>query len=199
MTVSHTTSQSRNVWMSALALGVLTLIWGVLVLVWPEKSIEAASIFFAAYLVGSGIAQIVFAVTLGFPEEPRALLFINGALSLVLGLFAFQMFEQDDMSWMLLSIWTGVAFIFGGMAAIAMAIESGNLPGQGWLVFMGAMSVIAGLVVQLWPVESMSAITYVVGIWLCILGITEIVWALRARQVINDTERGMGAAASAAR
>jgi hypothetical protein len=49
----------RDLWKTVLALGVLTLILGVLVLVWPGISILVAAVLFGAFLVVSGIAVVV--------------------------------------------------------------------------------------------------------------------------------------------
>lgn len=59
MTTVETPPQLRHVWKAMLAWGVLTLILGVVVLVWPGKSILAAAVLFGIYLVASGIAQVV--------------------------------------------------------------------------------------------------------------------------------------------
>lgn len=52
-----------RLWTATLVSGVVTALLGVLVLVWPGKSLIAASALFGAYLLISGIAQVVFAST----------------------------------------------------------------------------------------------------------------------------------------
>lgn len=114
MTTREAPNLFCHVWKSVLAWGVLTSILGVLVLVWPGKSILVAAVLFGVYLLGSGIAQLIFAFTLDVSGGERVLLFISGALSIVLGVLAFRHFEEG---WpiLLLAIWIGVAFIFQGL------------------------------------------------------------------------------------
>src|SRR6476659_10509675 len=57
----------------------------------------------------------------------------------------------DGYAVLLLSLWIGIGFIFQGVSAIAAAIGDSNLPGRGWSVVLGVISVIAGLVVLAWP------------------------------------------------
>jgi hypothetical protein len=114
MTTREAPNLFRHVWKSVLAWGVLTSILGVLVLVWPGKSILVAAVLFGIYLVGSGIAQLIFAFTLDVSGGERVLLFISSALSIVLGVLPFRHFEEG---WpiLLLAAWIGVAFIFRGL------------------------------------------------------------------------------------
>ena len=63
MTTIETPSVMRRLWKSTLALGVLTLVVGAAVLVWPGQSIVVAGVLFGVYLLASGIAQVVAAFT----------------------------------------------------------------------------------------------------------------------------------------
>ena len=46
---------------------------------------------------------------------------------------------------------------------------------------MGILGIVAGLVVLMYPGPSLWALTLVVGIWLIVLGVAEIVGAFRLR------------------
>lgn len=116
------------------------------------------------------------------------LLFISGALSIVLGVLAFRHFEEGRPI-LLLAIWIGVVFIFQGVAETALAIGYPQLPERGWHIFLGVLSIIAGMVVMAWPFGSMVMLAIVTGVWLVIIGIAQIVWALRARKGIKSVER----------
>jgi uncharacterized membrane protein HdeD (DUF308 family) len=171
-----------------LALGVLTLILGAVVLAWPGDSIVVASALFGVYLLVSGIAQAIAAFTVDVNGGSRVLLFISGALSVVLGVFAFRDFNQGAAVWML-AVWIGVGFIFQGVAETVLAIDVPGLPERGWYIFTGVLTVIAGMVVLVWPISSIVVLAIVTGAWLVVIGITEIVWALRARKTAKKVER----------
>jgi len=176
-----------DVWKWMLAWGVITIIVGVLVLVWPGISITVASVLFGVYLLLSGIAEIAFAFTLDSTAGTRVLLFISGALSIVLGVLAFRHFSEGSAT-LLLAIWIGVAFIYYGVTEIAIAFSYPLLPGRGWYVFVGIVSMIAGVVVLLWPFDSIRTLALVVGICLVLLGLSQVVSAFRARSVGKDIE-----------
>lgn len=117
-------------------------------MVWPGKSILVAAVLFGAYLL-VGIAQVVFALTLDVSAGSRVLLFISGALSVVLGVLAFRHFSQ----------------------------------------VLGVITVIAGVVVLAWPFDSIFVLAIVAGAWLVVVGISQIVWAFKARRTIHDIEK----------
>ena len=134
MTTIETPSVIRHLWKSVLALGVLTLVLGAAVLIWPGDSIVVASVVFGVYLLVSGIAQAIVAFTVGMSPASRVLFFISGALSVVLGYFAFRDFNNGAAVWML-AIWIGVGFIFQGVTATVLAIDVPGLPARGWYIF----------------------------------------------------------------
>jgi len=100
----------------------------------------------------------------GARSQPRPLLFISGALSVVLGVFAFRDFGL-----------TGAARV----AADPMESESDsssnvllhpcwrsacrNCPIAGWYIFVGVLTVIAGMVVLVWPISSIMALAIIAG------------------------------------
>jgi uncharacterized membrane protein HdeD (DUF308 family) len=190
VTTIETPSVIRRLWKSTLALGVLTLVVGSAVLVWPGQSIVAAAALFGVYLLASGIAQVVAAFTVYAPAASRVLLFVSGALSVVLGVFAFRDFNDGAAVW-LLTLWIGIGFIFQGVSASALAISLPKLPDRGWYIFVGVLTVIAGAVVLVWPIASIVALAFIAGAWLVVIGAAEIVWALSARSTAKKVERGV--------
>src|ERR1700757_2653370 len=171
----------RHLWKSVLGLGLVTLALGVVVLVWPGKSVVVAGALFGVYLLASGIAQAIAAFTVDVPGSSRVLLFLSGALSIALGVFAFHDFHDGAAVW-ILATWIGVGFIFQGVAETALAINHKELPERGWYIFAGVLSVLAGMVVVALPISSIVVLAIVAGAWLVVIGIAQIVWAVRARK-----------------
>jgi uncharacterized membrane protein HdeD (DUF308 family) len=188
MTTIETPSVIRRLWKSVLALGVLTLALGAAVLIWPGDAIVVAAVVFGVYLLVSGIAQAIAAFAVDMSTATRVLYFISGALSVVLGYFAFRDFNNGAAVWMM-AIWIGVGFIFQGVTATALAIDVPALPARGWYIFVGILTVIAGVVTLVWPISSIAVLAIIAGVWLVVIGITEIVGALSARRTVNKGER----------
>jgi len=173
----------QHLWKSTLLSGILAVILGGLVLAWPGITIVIAAIFFGAYLLVAGIAQVIFAFSLHVSAGGRVLLFISGAAALILAVLCFRSLEESIL---LLAIWVGVGFIFRGVATAVSAISDPTLPGRGWEIFIGVISLVAGIVMLASPFESIATLTIVVGIWLIVLGVFEVVSAFGIRKAGKD-------------
>jgi uncharacterized membrane protein HdeD (DUF308 family) len=174
----------QQLWKNKLASGVLTIVVGAMVLAWPGPSILVVSTLFGVYLLISGFAELFLAFTLPRSAATRVLLFLTGALSLVLAILSFRHFGSG-YAVLLLSLWIGTGFIFFGVSENAVAISERNLPGRGWYVVLGVMYVIAGVIVLVWPLDSIVVLTLVSGVSLVILGVIQIVQAF---QIHKDTK-----------
>ena len=72
------------------------------------------------------------------------------------------------------------------MATAVSAISDPTLPGRGWEIFIGVISLIAGVVVLASPFDSIATLTLVVGIWLIVIGVFEVVSAFGIRKAGKD-------------
>jgi len=183
MTITSGGNLVPHLWKSVLLTGVLSVILGAMVLAWPGKTIIVAALFFAAYLLVTGISQIFHAFTLHISGGGRALLFISGAASLVLAVLCFKSLTNSIL---LLAIWIGIGFIFRGVATAAAAISDADTPSRGWEIVIGIITLIAGLIVLGYPFSSLGTLTLVVGIWLIVLGVLEIIASFGIRKAGNE-------------
>jgi uncharacterized membrane protein HdeD (DUF308 family) len=183
----------QHLWKSTLLSGILAVILGVLVLAWPAKTLVVAAIFFGAYLLVSGISQVVFAFSLHVSAGGRVLLFISGAAALILDVLCFRSLQESIL---LLAIWIGIGFIFRGVATAVSAISDPTLPGRGWEIFIGVITLVAGVVMLASPFESLATLTFVVGIWLIVIGVFEIVSAFGIRKASKEVRGAIPAPAT---
>lgn len=183
-----------HLWKSVLVTGILSVILGAMVLKWPDETIVLAAIFFGAYLLVTGISQVFHAFTLHISGGGRALLFISGAASLVLAVLCF---KSIGNSVLLLAIWIGIGFIFRGVAEAASAISDPGAPGRGWQIFLGIITLIAGIIVMSYPISSLATLTLVTGIWLIVIGAFEIIASFGIRKAGNEVRTTVGEALGA--
>jgi len=184
----------HRIWISAILFGALAAILGVAMLVWPGPSIVVAAVLFGAYLVMSGVTMVILAFALPAASgASRFLYFISGAVSVILGILAFRHFGEG-YAILLLAIWIAVGFIFRGVSAVALAISYPRFPGRGWSIFFGIISTLAGVVVLVYPFDSIVTLALVVGIWLIILGVMEVISAFGMRSDVKKVKNITGTA-----
>ncbi|MGW3370588.1 HdeD family acid-resistance protein [Streptomyces hydrogenans] len=174
-------------WQALLVAGLVALVLGVLVLVWPGASLLAAGVLFGLYLLFSGVMQLVAAFGTHATASLRVLAFISGALSTLLGLFCFRGATQSIL---LLALWIGIGWLFRGITQTVAAASDPAMPARGWQVFLGVVSAVAGVVLIVSPLESVAVLTLLGGIWLIAVGAAEIVTAIQIRSRARDLPPG---------
>ena len=187
-----------HLWKAKLASGLIALVSGVVLLLWPGQTIFLAAIVFGLFLVLSGIVEGVFAFTLDASAGYRILLFISGVVSVILGVMAFRFFDKG-YAVLLLAIWIGVALIFQSVSELTVAISHREIPGRGWLVFGGIIALLAGVIVLARPFSSIVMLALVAGVWLVVIGLIRIVSAFRTRKRADAVDRGLERLASTAK
>ncbi|WP_239004036.1 HdeD family acid-resistance protein [Nocardia panacis] len=169
---------ARSAWQTVLVTGILSVILGIIILVWPGPTLLAAGILFGIYLVVSGFLQLLGAFGLPTSTGVRVLSFISGVLSIAIGVFCFR---NELTSILLLAIWIGIGWLFHGVAAAVTALSEPEMPARGWTIFFGVVIIIGGIVVIAWPLTSLGTLTVVVGVWLLAVGIVEVIGAFGMR------------------
>ncbi|MFI9271065.1 HdeD family acid-resistance protein [Kitasatospora sp. NPDC052896] len=169
---------SNAAWQVLLTAGVAAIALGVFVLAWPAATLVVVGVLFGIYLLVSGVFQLAGAFGHHVPGHLRALSFISGAFSLLLGLICFRGAAESIL---LLALWIGFGWLMRGTLMTAMAISTHDLPARGWQIFLGVITGLAGVVLIVSPFHSIAALTLVAGIWLIVLGVTEVIHAFQLR------------------
>ncbi|MGZ6780935.1 MAG: HdeD family acid-resistance protein [Mycobacterium sp.] len=168
-------------WKVLLGSGVIAIILGALMLAWPGKTVLVATVLFGLYLLVVGGAQLFIAMASDLSGGGRALLFISGAVSVILAVLTFRYFGEA-FAILLFAVYIGISFIIRGVATTVAAISDAETSARGWDIFFGIMSVLAGIVMLLVPFASIVTLALVTGAFLVALGLFEIVSAFRARR-----------------
>lgn len=168
-------------WGWLLLLGVLTLLFGVALLVWPGKTLVVIATFLGVYLLVSGIFQIVAGfATSGLDGGMRALAVVAGIVSVLLGLFAFRSITHSVV---LLVLLIGFGWLFRGLVRMIAAIADKTTVARGWQIAEGLLGALAGVVILVWPAPSLQVLAWISGIIFVLLGLIEVVAAFKVRRL----------------
>lgn len=170
-------------WGLAIAGAVTSVVLGILMLVWPDATLLVGAVLFGIWLVVHGIVDIVQAFTEREADGvERAFYAIVGVLFLVGGVVCLR-----NLTVSLLTIATiiGITWLIGGLVALITAFGSRFSGTTRWVAgLLGAVSIVGGLVVLVWPDMSLLTLVYITGIWLILMGIVQFVMALRLRSSV---------------
>ncbi|MEV7777186.1 DUF308 domain-containing protein [Kitasatospora sp. NPDC088351] len=179
---------AKAAWQVLLLAGLASLALGIIVFVWPKQTLLVVGVLFGLYLLIIGIVQLVAAFGTHATTAMRVLAFISGAICVLLGLLCFRSAVQ---SLLLLAIWIGIGWLFRGITQLAAAASDPDMPARGWQAFAGVANTLAGVLLMIWPVGSIAALTVLAGCWLVILGLIEIVTAFQVRSRAKQIPAGV--------
>ena len=172
-------------WGWLLFFGIVNVLVGILVLAWPGRTIVVIAVLFGIELIIAGIFRFVAAFAAGESGGTRVLYALLGVLSFIIGLYAVRHLYVTVAA---LALLLGIFWIIHGTIELFTALSDRTTPSRGWAITMGVLSLLAGLVVLVYPGISLVTLAVVLGFWLIVLGI---MWVFVAFQL-----RSVGAAAT---
>ncbi|MFE3187656.1 MULTISPECIES: HdeD family acid-resistance protein [unclassified Nocardia] len=178
---------ARSAWQSILVTGILSVVLGILVLVWPGPTLVVAGVLFGIYLLVSGVFQLIAAFGLHVSTWMRVLSFITAILSFILGFFCFR---NEFQAIGLLALWIGITWIFRGTAVLVAAM-SDAVPGRGWQILFGILLIVGGGLLIVEPFRSITALVVVVGCWLIAIGVFEVISAFQVKSNAKNVPTGV--------
>ena len=150
--------------------GLLAVVFGVLLLAWPDITVLALAYVFAAYVVADGIGLIVSGV--GARGGRRWAYVLAGVVGVIAGLAAA---FWPGVTVLVLVVWAGAWAVVTGVLEIVAAVRR---EGSGrWLMALaGVLSVVAGLLILIWPGIGALALATLLGIYALAAGVS-LLWA----------------------
>jgi uncharacterized membrane protein HdeD (DUF308 family) len=174
-------------WEWVLAFGIVTIVAGILALVWPGRTIVAMALLFGIQLIAAGIYRFVAALATDEASGGIRVLFaMLGVLSFIVGLYAVRHVQVTVAA---LALVLGIFWVVNGAIEAFTALAYRDVPRRGWTLAMGALSVVAGVVVLAYPGISLVTLAVVLGIWLVAFGAMELFAAFAMRSVGRAASR----------
>ncbi|MGY3202335.1 HdeD family acid-resistance protein [Streptomyces sp. TE5632] len=179
---THALTRLGRSWTWLLGSAVTTLVPGVLVLVWPEATLHVLAVLIGLYLLVTGAFRFVAVFAReGHERLPGLLLAVLYVLTGVLCL------RNPLQTIAALSLIVGVVWLVSGVLTLYTALAAHDLPHRGVVLGTAVLAIVAGIVVLALPAESARALTRLLGLWLVLLGLAEVVVAFAWRAALHKT------------
>lgn len=156
--------------------GVIALIVGILILVWPSKTAMVVAAIIAIYALVGGLVYAslgIFSKTMG--GWARVGHIILGIVFIIAGILAFMNLVLTT-AWLavFLGVMVGIMWIIEGIVALTTL---GDTASKGFSIFFAIISIIAGAVLCFSPVLGAATLWLLLGIAMVVLGILQIIRA----------------------
>ncbi|MFE5934955.1 HdeD family acid-resistance protein [Streptomyces sp. NPDC056470] len=181
-------------WTWILGAAIVTLVPGVIALVWPDVTLHVLAVLIGLYLLVIGGFRFVsvFAHKEQGERLPGLLISVLFVLGGVLCL------RNPLQTIAALSLIVGGVWLVSGILTLYTAVASKFMPHRGVVMGVAALGIAAGIVVLALPTESAQVLTRLLGLWLVLLGLAEaavaLAWrsALRRAGMTGTTENAAG-------
>lgn len=170
----------KMLWWMAIGGAAVSIILGILMLVWPDETLYVGAILFGLWLLFHGIIHIVNAITAHAESGGhRTLQAVLGVLFVLGGIVCLR---HLVVSLIVIATVIGASWLIGGIVGLVEAFVA-PVPGPARVLLglLGGLSVLGGLIVLIWPGPSLATLVVLTGIWLLVIGVAQAVLVLRTR------------------
>ena len=158
--------------------GLVSLIFGLVILIWPSKTAAVVAAIVAIYLLIAGVVNLaigIFSRKVG--TWPRIGYLALGGLFLIGAIAMFSNLSGAAQTLaVLLGIIVGVVWIIEGIVGLTMIKDT---PSKLWTIILAGLSIVAGIIMITSPLWGISVLAIFLGVSLVILGVIQIVRAFK--------------------
>ena len=170
-------------WWLMLIAGLLCIVMGILVFVFPMESYLTLSILFGVLMLLVGAAQLIIASTSGNYLAMRGYLVVGGVLDIILGIF---LCVYVGASLIVLPVMMGLWLMYHSFILIAFGgdMEVFDLNGSGLIIIGGVLLLLLSILVLVNPLSAgIATVVIFAGIGLLLLGLLLTLVSLKMKNV----------------
>jgi uncharacterized membrane protein HdeD (DUF308 family) len=194
MSVLQEIKTSINNWWIYLVLGILLLLGSFYVFSVPEGSYITLSMFFAAFILVDGISTIALSISNRNTLEGWGWQLASGIISTLIGI---GLFNHPGLTMTILPVFVGFWVVMKGsmIIGLSMDLKSYKTPNWGWVLILGILNTLLGMLMIFNPVFGASMILIFTAISMFTMGFTMIIVSFRLRrfkkkiEIIKDTSK----------
>jgi uncharacterized membrane protein HdeD (DUF308 family) len=151
----------------AYTVGLLAIVAGIVLLVWPDRTVVVVARLAGLLLVVVGLGEAFDAVTTHRKGSYWGLLLLRGVLDLVMG--ALLLFWPDITITVLVWLF-GLDLIVTGIIGLFVQRQIPKDMGRSPLIARSVVSILFGIVVVVWPSTTLTVLVWLIGLQLLLLG-----------------------------
>jgi uncharacterized membrane protein HdeD (DUF308 family) len=177
-----------NQWGSLVLRGVFAIMLGLLIIIWPTKTLTVTAWLVGLYFLVEGIVVMLSAIFRHKAYEHWFMEFLKGAFTLFLGVV---IAAYPSMTIGVLFFFLAIWLLVGGIVLIFQAItHRRDLFSNEWLTAAGGViSILFAMVLLAQPTLSITVATVLVGVVILLTGIYTIAVGMQLRSYKGDLKK----------
>jgi len=186
-TLNQIEKSLTRAWRTLAGRGLIAILFGVVLLAWPDLSLRALVLTFGAFATAHGILGIVGALRSKLPAGPRSWLVLQGLVSIAFGAVAFIWPDMTELA---------LLYVIGAWAIVFGVFEIGiglGLPLRRstslLFVLNGLLAIVFGVVMFWRPETGALALVVLIATLAIAIGTTMILYAFELRKATKQFGR----------
>ncbi len=168
----------RRAWWLLALLGVLSVGAGILLIVWPGPTITTIATVIGLFMIATGIVKFFVALAHAWSSE-RWLMVLSAMVSIVTGTI---IVKSPQLTIAIIVVIAAIFWMVAGMVDLFRGLSDRDLPDRAPRIVLGAVTILFALVMLAWPAVTVAVFAMMMGIYVAIFGILEIMAALKLRK-----------------
>jgi uncharacterized membrane protein HdeD (DUF308 family) len=173
-------------WWAFMLRGLLAVIVGVVMFVFPQIALPALILAFAAWMIVDGVAELIGAWRMR-GQKQWWLGILEGVAGIVVGLIA--VFIPGLTAVALLFLVAAWAIVTGVLEIIAAIRLREQISGELWMGLAGLLSILFGLYLVLFPGAGILSLLWLVGFFAILFGVSMLLLGWRLRGIYEQAKR----------
>jgi uncharacterized membrane protein HdeD (DUF308 family) len=172
-------------WWLVVLRGVAAVIFGLLAVIWPGVTLIVLAALFALYVIVDGLVALGTAAFGRHDPGRRGWLVVEGIAGVVIGVvvLAWPHVTTLALLW-LIAAW---ALLTGILEIVTAVLLRRDIQGEWMLALGGALSVLFGILLAIWPATGALALVVLIGVYAIIFGVVLVGLGLRLHRVRRQT------------
>jgi uncharacterized membrane protein HdeD (DUF308 family) len=170
-----------RVWWVVLVIGLVFTGFGIVMLFDVAAGAKTIAYIVGAFLIFDGLVEMISG---GRRGSSRAWAVVGGILLVIGGIIVV---AWPHVTFLVIAVIWGITLLVGGIARVVSASMLRGY-GWGWLVVLGIIEAIVGIVMLAWPNQTAYVILLLIGIYSIIAGLLQIVLAFQLKKAPDRLE-----------
>lgn len=186
--IERATRAIRHWWLLMLA-GILSVVLGILVFIFPFGSYITLSILFGVLMLAVGASQLILAATSGNYLMMRGYVIAGGVIDLLIGIFLC-VFPAVSMA--TLPIVMGICFLYHSFMIISLGgdLDTFRLHGGAWITCGGVLLMILSLLILFNPFSiGVGTVIVIAGLALVMFGVMLCTMSVKMKAIHTYMEK----------
>jgi uncharacterized membrane protein HdeD (DUF308 family) len=166
-------------WWLPLTVGVLSVVFGLVVWIWPGISLLTFAVLVGLWLLVIGVSRLAGAFV-HRPDRTTGQQVLSGVVGVLYVIGGVVCLRHIAVGLVLIAALVALQWLLTGVADIALGMDNQG-PDRVWLIVGGVLALVLGIVFLSMPALSLSFFVVFTAISALVLGVVQIVVAVRLR------------------